>query len=75
MTYDEALAAAKKVGASKAESVPLLAITIKTLALVHAINPKLVYSRWTWAISCFADAARTTPQENFDERPDRNDPP
>jgi len=44
MTYEEALAAAKKAGASKAENEPLLAITIKSLALVHAINPKLVYS-------------------------------
>jgi len=44
MSYDEALKAAKKVGASKAENEPLLAITIKTLALIHAIDPKLVYA-------------------------------
>ncbi len=44
MSYDEALKAAKKVGASKAESEPLLAITIASLALVHAINPRLVYA-------------------------------
>jgi len=43
MSYDEALKAAKKVGASKAENEPLLAITIKTLALVHAIDPKLAF--------------------------------
>jgi hypothetical protein len=43
MTYDEALAKAKKVGASKAENEPLLAITIATLALAHAINPRLAY--------------------------------
>lgn len=43
MTYDEALKAAKKVGASKAEDLPLLALTIKTLALAHAINPRLAY--------------------------------
>ena len=43
MSYDEALKAAKKVGASKAENDPLLAITIKTLALVHAIDPKLAF--------------------------------
>jgi len=43
MSYDEALKAAKKVGASKAENEPLLAITIASLALVHAINPRLVF--------------------------------
>lgn len=44
MTYEEALKAAKKVGASKATGLPFLAMTIKTLALVHAINPKLAYA-------------------------------
>lgn len=44
MTYEEALKAAKKVGATKAEHLPLLAMTVKTLALVHAIDPKLVYA-------------------------------
>lgn len=44
MTYHEALKAAKKVGASKAKDLPLLAITIATLALAHAIDPKLVYA-------------------------------
>ena len=44
MTYDEALKAAKRVGASKAEGLPLLAMTVATLALAHAINPKLVYA-------------------------------
>lgn len=43
MTYAEALELSKKVGASKAEGLPLLAMTIKTLALVHAISPRLVY--------------------------------
>ena len=43
MSYDEALKAAKKVGASKAENEPLLAITIASLALVHAINPRLAF--------------------------------
>jgi hypothetical protein len=43
MTYDEAIATAKKVGASKAENEPLLAITIASLALTHAISPKLAY--------------------------------
>lgn len=44
MTYEEALASAKKVGASRAEGDPLLAQIIKALASVHAINPKLVYA-------------------------------
>ena len=44
MTYEMALTAAKRVGASKAEDLPLLAMTVATLALVHAINPKLVYA-------------------------------
>jgi hypothetical protein len=44
MNYDEALRTAKKVGASKAEDLPLLAMTVATLALVHAIDPRLVYA-------------------------------
>ena len=44
MNYEAALKAAKKVGASKAEDLPLLAMTVATLAMVHAINPKLVYA-------------------------------
>jgi hypothetical protein len=44
MTYEEALKASKKIGASKAEGLPLLAMTAATLALAHAINPKLVYA-------------------------------
>ena len=44
MTYEEALKAAKKIGASKAEDLPLLAMTVATLAMAHAINPKLVYA-------------------------------
>ena len=43
MTYAEALKEANKVGASKAEGLPLLALTINTLALAHAISPRLVY--------------------------------
>jgi len=43
VTYQEALKAAEKVGAAKAEDLPLLAMTISTLAMTHAINPKLVY--------------------------------
>lgn len=44
MTYEEALRASKKIGASKAEGLPLLAMTVATLALAHAINPKLAYA-------------------------------
>jgi hypothetical protein len=43
MTYHEALKSASEVGASKAEGLPLLAITIASLALVHAISPPLVF--------------------------------
>lgn len=43
MTYEQALNAAKKVGASKAEDLPLLAMTLATLALAHAINPRLAF--------------------------------
>lgn len=43
MTYHEALERAKKIGASKAEGLSLLAITVASLALVHAISPRLVY--------------------------------
>lgn len=43
MSYAEALEAAKRTGASNAEGLPLLALTVKTLALVHAISPRLVY--------------------------------
>ena len=43
MTYEDALKASKKIGASKAEGLPLLAMTIAALALAHAINPKLAY--------------------------------
>ena len=44
MTYEEALRASKKIGASKAEGLPLLAMTVATLAMAHAINPKLAYA-------------------------------
>lgn len=43
MTYHEALAAAKKIGLSKVEGLPLLAVTVETMGMVHAISPKLVY--------------------------------
>jgi hypothetical protein len=43
MTYERALERWKKVGASKAEGLPLLAMTCKALSLAHAINPKLAY--------------------------------
>jgi len=43
MTYEQALAQAKKIGAGKTEGLPLLAITCKAISLAHAINPKLAY--------------------------------
>jgi len=43
MTYEQALQAATKIGASKAEGKVLLAMLCQSLACVHAINPALVY--------------------------------
>jgi len=43
MTYEKALERWKKVGASKAEGLPLLAMTCQALSLAQAINPKLAY--------------------------------
>ena len=43
MTYKQALQAANKIGASKAEGKVLLALLCQSLACVHAINPALVY--------------------------------
>ena len=43
MTYEEALNTSEQVGAAKVEGLPLLAMTIATLALVHAVNPQLVF--------------------------------
>lgn len=43
MTYEQALKQFKKVGASKAKGLPLLAMTCQALSLAHAINPKLAY--------------------------------
>jgi hypothetical protein len=43
MTYREALQRSEKIGASKAEGKPLLALLCRSLAAVHAINPALVY--------------------------------
>lgn len=43
MTYEVALKVSKKIGASKAEGLPLLAMTVATLAMLHAINPRLTY--------------------------------
>ncbi len=43
MTYEHALERWKKAGASKAEGLPLLAMTCQALSLAHAINPKLAY--------------------------------
>jgi hypothetical protein len=43
MTYEKALERWKKVGAGKAEGLPLLAMTCQALSLAHAFNPKLAY--------------------------------
>lgn len=43
MTFEQALAAAKKIGLSKVDGVPLLAVTVETLGMVHAVSPKLVF--------------------------------
>lgn len=43
MTYRDALQRAEKIGASRAEGKPLLALLCRSLAAVHAINPALVY--------------------------------
>ena len=43
MGYEQALKHGAMVGASKAEGECLLAMLCKTLAAVHAINPRLVY--------------------------------
>ena len=43
MTYKQALQKAEKIGASKAEGEPLLAMICCSFAAVHAINPALVY--------------------------------
>lgn len=43
MNYKQAIAAANKVGASKATGLPLLAITISSYALAHAIPAEMTY--------------------------------
>lgn len=43
MTYQQALQRAEKIGASKADGKPLLAMMCRTLVAVHAINPALVF--------------------------------
>ena len=43
MTYNQALQRAEKVGASKAQGKPLLAMLCRSLAAIHAINPALVF--------------------------------
>ena len=43
MRYDQALKHGAKVGASRAEGDIMLALLCRTLAAVHAINPRLVY--------------------------------
>jgi hypothetical protein len=43
MKYQDALREVERVGASKAQGLPLLAMTLRALALAHAINPKLAF--------------------------------
>lgn len=43
MTYKQALQKAEKIGASKADGKPLLAMICRSLAAVHAINPAMVF--------------------------------
>jgi hypothetical protein len=43
MKYHDALREVERVGASKVQGLPLLAMTLRALALAHAINPKLAY--------------------------------
>jgi hypothetical protein len=43
MKYHDALKEVERVGAAKVEGLPLLAMTVRALALAHAINPKLAY--------------------------------
>ena len=44
MTYNQALAEAKKIGVSKCEGFPHLAITIQALSTPHAVIPELIYN-------------------------------
>jgi len=43
MTYEQAIEESDRVGASKVEGLPHLAITLAVLSRAHAINPKLAY--------------------------------
>lgn len=43
MTYEQALLEVRRVGAAKVQGLPHLALTIQTLAMVHAIAPALAY--------------------------------
>lgn len=43
MTYTQALATARRIGASRVQGDGHLAQTCYVLSLVHAINPALVY--------------------------------
>lgn len=43
MTYKAALERADKIGASKAQGKPLLAMLCRSLAAIHAINPALAF--------------------------------
>jgi hypothetical protein len=44
VTYSAALKVVHHVGAAHAQGLPLLAATLQTLGLIHAINPELAYA-------------------------------
>jgi hypothetical protein len=58
MSYDDALKYSAKVGTSNAEGDCLLAMLCKTLAGVHAINPRLVYEGATKQGLTYKDVAK-----------------
>lgn len=43
MTYEEALLSLRRTGIAHARGLPHLAMTVQTLASIHAIVPALVY--------------------------------
>jgi hypothetical protein len=44
MNYSDALKEVERVGPSKVQGLPLLAMTLRALALVHAINAELAFN-------------------------------
>jgi hypothetical protein len=58
MSYDDALKHSAKVGASNAEGDTMLALLCRSLAAVHAINPRLVYEGATKQGLTYRDVAK-----------------